>query len=244
MIRTMIAEDEPLARDKLRALIADETDLTLVGEAEDGISAVQLVDELKPDLLFLDVHMPGLSGMGALEQIRHHPSVVFTTAHDQYALAAFELAALDYLLKPFSQDRFREALARVRRLMTAPATQGALERAGETLGTRPLTRIFVRDRDAIRPIAVRDADRFEARDDYVAVFARGKTYLLNVSMQKLEERLPPEQFVRIHRSHIINLDRIAALHAHDAARMLVEMTDGSRVVASRSGTQRLRELAL
>ena len=244
MIRTMIAEDEPLARDKLRALIDDESDLALVGVAEDGNSAVTLVDELKPDLLFLDVHMPGLSGVGALEQIRHRPAVVFTTAHDQNALAAFELAAVDYLLKPFSQDRFREALARARRLLTAPATQNALERAGEALGTKPLTRIFVRDRDAIRPIAVREADRFEARDDYVAVFSRGRNYLLNISMQKLEERLPPEQFVRIHRSHIINLDRIAALHAHDAARMLVEMTDGSRVVASRSGTQRLRELAL
>ena len=242
MIHTMIAEDEPLARDKLRALIAEETDLELVGEAEDGNSTVRLVDELKPELLFLDVRMPGLSGLAALEQVQHRPAVVFTTAYDQYALAAFELAAVDYLLKPFGQDRFRSALERVRRLLTTNAAPSAIERAGETLSTRPLTRLFVRDRSAIRPIAVQEVDRFEARDDYVAVFCRGQTFLLNISLQKLEERLPAEQFVRIHRSHIINLDRITAIHSHDAARMLVEMSDGARVVASRSGTQRLREL--
>jgi DNA-binding LytR/AlgR family response regulator len=110
----------------------------------------------------------------------------------------------------------------VRRLLTAPATHNALERAEETLSARPLTRLFVRDRDAVRPIAVRQADRFEARDDYVAVFSAGKSFLLNVSLHKLEERLPRELFVRIHRSHIINLDRIAAIHSYDAARMMVE----------------------
>jgi two-component system, LytTR family, response regulator len=241
-IRTVIAEDEPLAARRLRELIADEPDLQLTGEARDGAEAARLIDELKPDLVFLDVRMPGVSGLETLERIRHRPAVVFTTAYDQYALAAFELAAVDYLLKPFGQERFREALTRVRRLLGNTNGSTALERAQETLARRPLTRLFVRERDATRPLAVSSIDRLEARDDYVAVHAQGRMYLLNIPLQKLEERLDPEVFVRVHRSHIVNLDRITAIHSHDAARLIVELSDGARIVASRSGTQRLRQL--
>ena len=242
-IRTVIAEDEPLAARKLRDLITDEEDLELIGTASDGGAAAELIDELKPDLVFLDVRMPTVSGLDTLERISHKPAVVFTTAYDQFALAAFELAAVDYLLKPFSQERFREAMSRVRRLLAATPATSALERAGETLSRRPLTRLFVRDRDATRPLALSSVERLEARDDYVAVHAQGRTWLLNITLQKLEERLDPDQFLRIHRSHIINLDYIAALHAHDATRMTVELADGTKVVASRSGSQKLRQLA-
>ena len=243
MIRTVIAEDEPLAARKLRDLIADEEDLELIGEAMDGGKAAELIDALKPDLVFLDVRMPTVSGLDTLERISHKPAVVFTTAYDQFALAAFELAAVDYLLKPFSQERFREAMSRVRRLLAAAPATSALERAGETLSRRPLTRLFVRDREATRPLPLSAVERLEARDDYVAVHAQGRTYLINVTLQKLEERLDPDQFLRIHRSHIVNLDFIAALHAHDATRMTVELADGTKVVASKSGSQRLRQLA-
>ncbi|MGH7470084.1 MAG: LytR/AlgR family response regulator transcription factor [Longimicrobiales bacterium] len=243
MIRTLIAEDEPLAARKLRDLIADEEDLELVGEAHDGLSAAAQIDAVKPDLVFLDVSMPIASGLDTLERIAHRPAVVFTTAYDQFALAAFELAAVDYLLKPFSQERFREAMSRVRRLLATPLAHSALERAQETLGRRPLTRLFVRDRDATRPLSLSSVERLEARDDYVAVHAAGRTYLLGIPLQKLEDRLDPDQFVRIHRSHIVNMDFITAIHAHDASRMLVELSDGTRVIASRSGSQRLRQLA-
>ena len=241
-IRTLIAEDEPLAARKLRELVAAEPDLLLTAEAHDGAEAARLIDELKPDLVFLDVRMPGVSGLQTLERIHHRPAVVFTTAYDQYALAAFELAAVDYLLKPFGQDRFREALSRVRRFLGAANGSTALERAHETLSRRPLTRLFVRERDATRPLPVSSIERLEAKDDYVAVYAQGSMYLLNIPLQKLEERLDPEHFVRVHRSHIVNLDRITAIHSHDAARLIVELSDGARIIASRSGTQRLRQL--
>lgn len=242
-IRTLIAEDEPLALRKLRDLIAEEEDLELIGEAHDGGEAVELIDRLEPDLVFLDVNMPTVSGLQTLERIEHKPAVVFTTAYDQYALAAFELAAVDYLLKPFGQERFRDALTRVRRLLATTGGVPALERAGEALSQRPITRLFVRDRDAIRPLPLSAVERLEARDDYVAVHAQGRMYLLNLALQKLEARLDPEHFVRVHRSHIVNIDFISAIHAHDASRMIVEMSDGTRVVASRSGSQRLRQLA-
>ena len=241
-IRTILAEDEPLAARKLRDLIAEEDDLELIGEATDGGSAAELIDRLKPDLVFLDVRMPTVSGLETLERITHKPAVVFTTAYDQFALAAFELAAIDYLVKPFSQDRFRDAMSRVRRLLASETGTAALERAGEALSKRPLSRLFVRDRDAIRPLPLTAIERLEARDDYVAVHAQGRTYLLSVPLLKLEERLDPERFVRVHRSHIVNLDFITAIHAHDAARMIVELADGTRVVASKSGSQRLRQM--
>jgi two-component system LytT family response regulator len=243
MIRTLIAEDEPLAAGKLRDLIAHENDLELVGEAHDGEDAALKIDALEPDLVFLDVSMPIASGLDVLARITHRPAVVFTTAYDQFALDAFELAAVDYLLKPFSQERFREAVSRVRRLLTAAQVTPTLEHARETLSRRPLTRLFVRDREATRPLPLSAVERLEARDDYVAVHACGRSYLLNVALQTLEARLDPDQFVRIHRSHIVNLDFIAAIHAHDAARMLVELADGTTVIASRSGSQRLRQLA-
>ena len=252
-IRALIAEDEPLARAKLRELIADEPDLELVAEAADGAEAAELIDRLEPDLVFLDVHMPAMSGIETLERVQHKPAVIFTTAYDQYALAAFELAAIDYLLKPFSEERFREAMSRARRLLSAaapadaaepsPAQTSTLERASDAFSKRPLTRLFVRDRNAIRPIVLAQVERFEARDDYVAVFTNGRSYLLNLPLQKLEERLDPDQFTRVHRSHIVNLDFIAAIHAHDASRLIVQLADGTRIIASRSGSQRIKHLA-
>ena len=137
-----------------------------------------------------------------------------------------------------------DAMSRVRRrLLASEAGTAALERAGEALSKRPLSRLFVRDRDAIRPLPLTAVERLEARDDYVAVHAQGRTYLLSVPLLKLEERLDPERFVRVHRSHIVNLDFITASHAHDAWRMIVELADGTKVVASKSGSQRLRQLA-
>jgi two-component system LytT family response regulator len=187
--------------------------------------------------------MPAMSGIETLERIKHRPAVIFTTAYDQYALAAFELAAIDYLIKPFSEERFREAMSRARRLIGTAHSPGVLQRAQDALTRRPLTRLFVRDREALRPIPLNLVQHFEARDDYVAVHTQGKYYLINLPLQKLEERLDPEHFVRVHRSHIINLDFISAIHAHDAARLVVQLSDGTRIVASRSGSQRLRQLA-
>lgn len=242
MIRAVIAEDEPLAVDKLRALVSEEEDLELVAVAHNGAEAAELVDRLKPDLLFLDVRMPGVSGIETLDRINHKPAVIFTTAYDQYALAAFELAAVDYLLKPFGQQRFREALQRARRHIGQPNGATPIERVAETMASKPLTRLFVREKEALRPLSVSAVDRFEAMDDYVAVHTGTARYLISISLQELERRLPADQFLRIHRSHMINLDRIKAIHPNDGARMIVELSTGAQIAASKSGSQRLREL--
>lgn len=242
-VRALIVEDEALARRSLRFLIDQVEWLELVGEAADGRSAVRLIDEKKPDLVFLDVQMPELSGLEVLQRVRHEPWVVFTTAHDRYAVAAFELEALDYLVKPFGRRRFRETLDRVRRKIQAPAPSEPLaERAREALGSGPLRRFLARQGDRIVPIPVETVCRLEACDDYVAVHSRGKTYLLHMTLAELESRLDPERFRRVHRSHILNFDFVEQMQPYDDRRLLVTLKDGSRILASRSGSQRLREL--
>jgi len=234
-----IADDEPLARRKLRDLVASVPLVDIVGESDNGESTVEAVDRTEPDILLLDVEMPGLSGLGVLQRIRHQPAVIFTTAHDRYAVTAFELAAVDYLLKPFGKERFRFALERA--LRSLPSDAGTAERVQETLGSRRLLRrIFVRDRGKILPVNVREVDRFEARDDYVIVHTRGSQLLLRIPLQTLSDRLDPDHFVRVHRSHMVNLDAVEAFEPYDGSRLEIRMRDGSRILASRTRSKELR----
>jgi len=242
-IRALIVEDEPLARRVLRDLIAQVDWLELIGEAEDGLRALERIAALKPDLLFLDVEMPELSGLEVLERIEHHPAVVFTTAYDRYAVAAFELEAIDYLVKPFGRSRFEATLERLRRKWQEPETlvRGP-ERPRAALSGGPLRRLFARLGDRIVPIPVPAITRIEAYDDYVAVHADGKRHLLNLTLSDLETRLDPERFWRVHRSHIVQLDAITLMRPYDDRRLVLTLSDGSEVVASRAGSQRLRGL--
>jgi two-component system LytT family response regulator len=218
-----------------------------VGEAADGRTAVFLIDSLTPDLVFLDIEMPELNGLDVLREIRHDPAVVFTTAYDKFAVAAFELEAIDYLLKPFGRERLGAALERVRRAVRDESDVPLSRRAHEAIdhlgGSGQLTRIFVRDRGRLLPIAIGDIERLEADDDYVAVHSRGRRYLVYLGMNEFEATLDPERFLRIHRSHIINLDHMAAMLPFDATRLQVEMKDGTRLVASRTRSRELRGLA-
>ena len=240
-----IVEDEPIARNRLRELLGDVDWVECIGEAADGVSAVKMIDELRPDLLFLDIEMPGMTGIEVLNNITHDPAVVFTTAYDRYAVTAFELEALDYLLKPFGAKRLEAALDRVRKSLPADPEFPAMERARSALaGVGPSSRIFVRDRGRIIPIGVDTIDRLEADDDYVAVHAGGKRYLVYLSMNEFEARLDPQRFVRIHRSHIVNLDKVAALVPEDGGRLRIEMKDGARLTASRARAKELRHLAI
>jgi two-component system LytT family response regulator len=240
----LIVDDEPLARRKLRDLLAEFPDGELLGEASDGAEAVRAIDELEPELVFLDIQMPLVSGLEVLERTRHKPAVIFTTAHDRFAVAAFELAAVDYLLKPFGRERFRVALERARAVLgQESALVPSVERARRALAGRgPLTRLFVRDRGKIIPIPVAEIARFESQDDYTLVHAGARTYLVHVRLSELEQRLDPERFLRIHRSHAINLDFVRSLEPHDATRLEVEMRDGTRIVASRTRSRELRGL--
>jgi two-component system LytT family response regulator len=243
-VRALIVEDEPLARKALRDFVRGVEWLETLGEAADGREAVRMIDALEPDLVFLDVKLPELTGLEVLERIRHEPAVVFTTAYDRFAVAAFELEAIDYLVKPFGEERFRETLERVRRRLSDAADGGSgRERARAALGEGPLKRLFARRSDGIVPIPLETVTHIEAADDYVTVHSRGETHLLHVTLGELAGRLDPERFLRIHRSHIVNLDEIAAIREHDNRRLVVVLRDGQQIVASRSGSRDLRGLA-
>ena len=246
LVTSLIVEDEPLARKTLRELIAATSWLTIIGEAGDGVTAIRQIDNLKPQLLFLDVDLPELNGLQVLERVSHQPHVVFTTAHDEYAVPAFEFDALDYLLKPFGRERFNQTLERVRRrvLNVKTSEPTVLKRARNALSTdqpTALTRIFVRDGDMIIPIAVRDIIRLEACDDYTAIYLAAAKYLIHVSLTEFTARLDRGDFLRIHRSHTVNLNHVRSAEEFDR-RLVLYLTDGSEVTASRSGTQEFRRL--
>lgn len=246
--RALVVEDEPIARAQLRDLLAEIDWIECIGEASDGRAGVAAIDELKPDLVFLDIEMPELNGLEVLRRIKHDPAIVFTTAYDKFAVTAFELEAIDYLLKPFGRDRLVTALERVRRAIRDPGDEPMAKRAGEAMdqlaGSGPLVRIFVRDRGRIVPIGVNEIERLEADDDYVAVHTRGRRFLVYLGMNEFEARLDPQRFLRIHRSHIVNLDHVAALEPFDATRLQIHMKDGTRLTASRTRSRELRGLAI
>jgi two-component system LytT family response regulator len=239
-VRALIVEDEPQARKNLREYAADVPWLLVVGEAGDGVEAVRLIDELRPDLVFLDVGLPEISGLEVIERLRHQPEIVFTTAHDRFALAAFEAGALDYLLKPFGRRRFQLMLERVRRRLD-PGAVAAAERARIAFGS-PLRRLFARTRDGIVPIDVRSIHHLQASGDYVEVFCDSGSYLLHTSLAELAQRLDPELFCQVHRAHVVNLEAVELLRPYDARRLLVELRGGRKIVASRTASEQLRRL--
>ncbi len=236
MIRAVIAEDEPLARQTVRDFISETDWVVIEGEAHDGREAVRLVNKLEPDLLFLDVQMPELTGLQVLERITHYPTIVFTTAYDRYAVAAFEVEAIDYLVKPFGRKRFHATLDRVRQRIEESNEGSPVVRAQDALRDGPLRRLFARKGQTIVPISVDEIVRIEAGESHVAVYADAKRF------NDLEGRLDPARFRRVHRSHIVNLDFIKSMEPYDDRRLVLTMRDESNVIASRSGSQALRGL--
>lgn len=239
-IRAVIVEDEPEARLALQTWLEDEDGIEVVGEAADGRTAVTLIDRLRPDLVFLDVQLPEMTGLRVLETVRHAPEVVFTTAWDHYALAAFELGALDYLVKPFGRERFLKALQRVRLRLGATDETSASERARTAFASGHLTRLFARRGERIVPILAHDIRRIAAQGDYAEVHTPAGAFLLHVSLKELAGRLDPERFVQVHRSHIVNLDAIDHLKAYDERRLVIVLKEGGEIVASRAASERLR----
>ncbi len=261
-LRALIVDDEDRARATLRHLLADIAMTELVGEASDAEEAVRLALALAPDVVFLDIEMPGGSGLSVAGELPTETAVVFTTAYDQHALAAFELGAVDYLHKPFGPERLAGAIARVHgravregdASRTEPqvdddAAPPPLERirwmARVTApGAPPLTRLFVRDRGRIVPLRTADIVHLDGHDDYVAVHAHGRRYLVYLTLGEFERRLDPDRFMRIHRSHIVNLDCVTALVPFDTTRLQVELRGGTSIVASRAASRELRRLAV
>jgi two-component system, LytTR family, response regulator len=241
-VRALIAEDEPQARRTLRAYLEGVDWIELAGEASDGALAVRLVDELEPDLLFLDVRLPELTGLQVIERIRHRPALVFTTAHDRFAVAAFELGALDYLLKPFGADRFARMLERVRAHIDMPVDPDAVERTRLALGAPPLRRLFARSGARIVPIPVESIRRIQAAGDYAEVHCAAGRFLLQVSLGELLARLDQERFRQVHRSHIVNLDHVDDMKPYDERRLMITVKGGDQILASRKASEELRRL--
>ena len=236
-LRALIADDETLARRLLAEYLVPHADVNVIAEADNGLDAARAITELKPDLVFLDIQMPRLTGLEVLELTGRRDGVVFTTAHDQHAMRAFELHAVDYLLKPFSQARFDAALERARRLLGQPAPGLAqLVKPATTL-----TRVLVREGDgAMQVLLVDDIAYIEAQADYAAFHAHGREHLKAQRISELESQLDPARFVRVHRSFIVNLAHLQSLERTDSDAFVARMRDGKRIPVSRSGYDRLR----
>jgi two-component system, LytTR family, response regulator len=241
-IRTLIVDDEPLAREGVRLHLEDHDDFEVVGECGSGEEAVVRIESEQPDLVFLDVQMPGLDGFGVLENIGNHtdrmPAVVFVTAYDQFALRAFEAHALDYLLKPFEAERFGKALDRVRAQLRTRAEAPVDERLRSllaSLGAKEnyLERMVARTGGKILILRVDDVDWIEAAANYVRVHIGQKQFLVRETMTNLETRLDPERFLRIHRSIIVRKDRIKELEPLFQGDYSVVLNDGTRLTSSR-----------
>jgi two-component system LytT family response regulator len=240
----VLVEDEPVALDTLRDLVAEVPWLKWIGEAMDGGTAVERIDALRPDVVFLDVRLPEIGGLEVLDRIRHEPAIVFTTAYDCYAVTAFEMEAIDYLLKPFGRERFMETVSRLRRALEREDAEPVGARARRALGGEPLQRILVRDAGRLVPISIGDVHCLEAEGEYVRVHAGPRRHLVRLPLGEFERRLDSARFVRVHRSHIVNLDHVRSMEPYDGARLEIRMQDGTRIVASRTRSKELRDLAI
>ena len=241
-LKAVIVDDEELARGYLRELLAGHPEIEVVADCANGFEAVKVIGETRPDLLFLDVQMPKLDGFEVLELIdqAHLPAVIFVTAYDQYAMRAFDAHAADYLLKPFDAPRFERALERARARIGARQPLAEVVSEARPRGERP-QRIVVKDGARVHVIPIDKLDYVEAQDDYVALHSGGKSYLKQQTIGAVEALLDPARFVRIHRSVIVNLERVARIEPYGKDSRVAILADGARVPVSRSGYARLLE---
>ncbi len=257
-IRTIIVDDEELARHVLRELIAAHPEIELIAECANGFEAVKAIGDLKPDLLFLDIQMPKLDGFEVLELTGTNMAIVFTTAYDEYAVRAFDVHAADYLLKPFGAERFEAALQQAKKrlaLPQVPASSGtsSATSSAATPASTPVTeiaaavrkpgeyahRIVVRDGSNIQIIPVAKLDYAEAQDDYIALASEGRKHLKQQTIASLEATLDPARFQRIHRSYIVNLERVVKVEPYGKDSKVAILRDGTRLPVSRTGYARL-----
>lgn len=251
-LRTLIAEDEPLSREGLADWVRQTPALELVAAVADGPAALAAVHAHRPALVLMDIQMPGLTGLEVMRRLAAEgapPAVIFTTAYDQHAVTAFELHAVDYLLKPYSRERFDEAV-RHAQAMAGPAAGAAhpalqslqsLEAATrEAADSAPLTRIMVRDLGRIVPVAVDTIEHLRSDTKYTAITSRGKSYLVRLPITSFERRLDPQRFLKVNRACIVNLDFVESMTPDESSQFVVQMRDGTRVTASREVSKQLR----
>jgi two-component system, LytTR family, response regulator len=244
-ISTILVDDEPLARQLLKEYLQDFPEITIVGECRNGRQAIKAINEHRPALVFLDIRMPGMDGFEILEHLTHMPHIIFSTAHSDYALKAFEANAVDYLLKPYDRRRFARA---VHKAIDSTATSNReIDRIVELIqqskepGKYP-ERIFVRVGRKITPIQVHDILWIEAEADYSRIHASGNAHLCNLSLNALEERLNPSHFMRVHRSHIVACNAIQHLAGDGEGGFVAVLKDGSKVRVGRTYASRIRQI--
>jgi len=242
-ISAVIVDDEELARHLVREYLSAHPEIEIVGECANGFEAVKVVTELKPDLLFLDIQMPKLNGFEVLDLLEKNFAVIFVTAYDEYALKAFDVHAVDYLLKPFSKARFDEALLRAKERIGGNQSPGLSKLAAEAHPkTKPIGRVLIREGSKVHVIPVEKVDYVEAQDDYFAVKAEGKKLLKQGTLSALEQELDPKRFPRIHRSYILNIDRLSKIELYAKDSRVAILTDGTRLQVSRAGYAKLKGL--
>lgn len=241
--KALIVDDEELARKLLREMLAQHPEVEIAAECGNGMDAVKAAAEHQPDLLFLDVQMPKLTGFDVLELIeRQNVAIVFVTAYDQYAMKAFDVHAVDYLLKPYSRERFEAALERAKTQKAEKQTDPTELSAAARPAGQFAERIVVKDGTKVTLIPVTKLDYAEATDDYVTLVSEGKKHLKQQTISGLEMALDPGQFVRIHRSYVVNLERVARIEPYGKDSKVAILANGARLPVSRTGFTRLKEL--
>ncbi len=240
-LRALIVEDEAPARDLIKAFLKDHNQIELIGECDNGFDAVKTINDQKPDLVFLDIQMPKLTGFEMIELLDEIPEIIFTTAFDQYAIKAFELNAVDYIMKPFSKQRFAEAVEKVSERLKQKKSEPKAENFARKMKeeVRELERLFVKTGSKIDVIPVTEIARIEAQDDYVYIITAKGKFLKKETMNYLEKALPENTFVRVHRSHIVNINNIQKIEKYGKDSSVVILKDGSSVQVSKS---RIKEL--
>jgi len=246
MIHTLLADDEVLARQKLRQLLRDEPEVEIVGEGASASETIELVRATGPDLLFLDIRMPGMDGFDVIGELSAcsdfpMPRIIFTTAYDQYAVRAFEIHAVDYLLKPFTSERLRSAVQHVREQMNTPELSAGHANGRGKNASPYTTRIVFKSRGRILFLPVADIRWIGAEENYVRICTEKETHLLRETMAHLEERLDPQMFLRVHRSSIVNLHYVKEVRTEPNGDFAVLLVDGQKISMSRSYHSRVSE---
>ncbi len=238
MIKTVIIDDEPLAAGIVKEYLGAFSEFEVLGMFHDGFQGLKAIQELTPDLIFLDVQMPKITGFEMLELVENPPSVIFTTAFDEYAVKAFDAKAIDYLLKPFSAERFNQAIDRyLKELKSSVVEVTEFESLAEKTN-----RIVVRVKNEIKVISTPEIEFFEAQDDYVAIHVSGNKYLKKITMKSLENSLDQSKFVRCHRSYLVNMDHITKIEPYEKDGHLIRLKSGAQIPVSKTGYSRLRQV--
>mgnify|MGYP000946940643 CR=1 FL=1 len=239
MIKTLIVDDEPLAAGLVKEFLSAYPQFEVVAVCHDGFEALKAIQLFQPELIFLDIQMPKITGFELLELLENPPAVLFTTAFDQYAVQAFDVKGIDYLVKPFSEARFAQAITR---FLSQQKTKIVPEAVDYPVSEERNKRMVVRVKNEIKIIQTQEVRYFEAEDDYISIHTQEGKFLKKMTMKQLEESLDPEKFARVHRSYLVNLQEVAGLEPYEKESYLLRLRSGQKIPVSKSGYARLRQV--